>query len=138
MANQYVNKVVINDEMGMPETKLDLTADTVVPSQVLEGATFHDKSGASQTGTLGTLSEFAYIDASGNTQTATWRRAGEMQTDKNCYLVTIKDPQKIDMNPGAIAWDDDMYATATINVELSGTQYTLEDNDAGGQTLTIG
>lgn len=45
MANQYVNKVVIN---GV--TKLDLTGDTILANKLLSGFTAHDKSGAPITG----------------------------------------------------------------------------------------
>jgi len=45
MPNQYVNKVIIG---GV--TKLDLTADTVTANKVLDGFTFHDKSGAALEG----------------------------------------------------------------------------------------
>lgn len=41
MANQYVNKVVVNGT-----TKIDLTGDTVTPEKILSGFTAHDKSGA--------------------------------------------------------------------------------------------
>lgn len=41
MANQYVNKVVVN---GV--TKLDLTEDTITPDKLTEGYTAHDASGA--------------------------------------------------------------------------------------------
>ncbi len=54
MANPYVNKV----EYG-GNTLIDLTADTVTPSDVLEGVTFHDKSGAQKSGSL-SLAEVAY------------------------------------------------------------------------------
>lgn len=47
MANKYINKVVINDT-----TLLDLTEDTVTAKTLVEGATAHDKSGASITGTV--------------------------------------------------------------------------------------
>lgn len=46
MANQYINKVVIN---GV--TKIDLTGDTVDAEHLLEGQTAHDRSGALITGT---------------------------------------------------------------------------------------
>lgn len=45
--NKYINKVVINDT-----TLLDLTADSVTPKTLVEGATAHDKSGAAITGTV--------------------------------------------------------------------------------------
>ncbi len=46
MANQYINKVVLGTE-----TLIDLTADTVAASDVASGKTFHDRSGATVTGT---------------------------------------------------------------------------------------
>ena len=46
MANQYVNKVIVN---GV--TKIDLTGDTVTAATLIKGATAHDKSGAPITGT---------------------------------------------------------------------------------------
>lgn len=46
MPNKYVNKVVIGKE-----TKLDLTADTVTPSDLVEGVTAHDATGMQITGT---------------------------------------------------------------------------------------
>lgn len=46
MANQYVNKVIVN---GV--TKIDLTGDTVTADTLIKGATAHDKSGAPITGT---------------------------------------------------------------------------------------
>jgi len=46
MANQYVNKVIVN---GI--TKIDLTGDTVTADTLIKGATAHDKSGAPITGT---------------------------------------------------------------------------------------
>ena len=45
--NPYVNKVQFGDE-----TLIDLTSDTATPDKVIQGMTFHDKSGALQTGTL--------------------------------------------------------------------------------------
>lgn len=46
MPNQYINKVVLGTE-----TLIDLTADTVAASDVASGKTFHDRSGATVTGT---------------------------------------------------------------------------------------
>ena len=47
MANSYNNKVVL----ASGEVLIDLTGDTVDAAHVLEGYTFHDKSGAPVTGT---------------------------------------------------------------------------------------
>lgn len=46
MANPYVNKVIVNDQI-----KLDLTGDTVSPETLLQGFTAHDASGAPIVGT---------------------------------------------------------------------------------------
>ena len=54
--NPYVNKVVYGNS-----TVMDISGDTATPSDVLAGATFHDRSGAAQVGTL-SLDEFATID----------------------------------------------------------------------------
>lgn len=67
MANQYVNKVVVN---GV--TKIDLTGDTVTADKVLAGFTAHDKSGAPITGS----SPFN-ADTSGTTASADEVLAGE-------------------------------------------------------------
>ena len=46
MANEYVNELEINGQK-----RLDLTQDTATPETVLEGETFHLRSGAIETGT---------------------------------------------------------------------------------------
>lgn len=52
MANQYVNKVVINGA-----TKIDLTGDTVSAATLLSGTTAHDRSGATITGTMPSVAD---------------------------------------------------------------------------------
>lgn len=47
MPNQYVNEVIYNGQ-----TLIGLQNDTVTPDKVLAGETFHDRSGAPQTGSL--------------------------------------------------------------------------------------
>lgn len=140
MANQYVNKVVVNSaDNPEAEVKLDLTEDTVEASKVASGVTFHDKTGAQQTGSMAEIATFKYLcDSDTGEQTYTWQQPGEMQTDKTRYSATLTDPQYIEFDRGLIEWTDDMYGTARIDIVSSGTSYTLEDNDAGGQTLTIG
>lgn len=63
MANQYVNKVVINGS-----TKIDLTADTVSAENLLSGITAHDRSGAPIEGTMPSLAD-ATGDATATTAT---------------------------------------------------------------------
>lgn len=52
MANQYVNKVVIN---GV--TKIDLTGDTVAPQYLLDGIVAHDRTGATIEGSMPSLAD---------------------------------------------------------------------------------
>lgn len=47
MANQYKNKIVYNGS-----TLIDLTGDTVTASNLAQGVTAHDASGAPITGTM--------------------------------------------------------------------------------------
>lgn len=47
MANEYASKVVLSNGT----TLIDLTGDTATADRVLDGSTFHDKSGAPVTGT---------------------------------------------------------------------------------------
>lgn len=63
MANQYVNKVVVNGA-----TKIDLTADTVSAANLLSGITAHDRSGAPIEGTMPSLAT-ATGDATATTAT---------------------------------------------------------------------
>lgn len=69
-ANPYVNKVVYGSD-----TLIDLTADTVTASDVASGKTFHDKSGASVTGTNTKDSDTSDATVS----------AAEMVTGKTAY-----------------------------------------------------
>lgn len=51
-----VNQVIVNGE-----TILDLTSDTVTPAKLVEGATAHNRSGASITGTLIDTGNYDYV-----------------------------------------------------------------------------
>ena len=81
------NKVVYGNQ-----TLIDLTNDTVTPSDVLSGATFHDKSGALRSGSLdisgkadkvsnATNGNFAGLDSSGNL-TDSGKKASDFSTVK--------------------------------------------------------
>lgn len=70
-----VNKVIYGGQ-----TLIDLTGDTVAQSTVLKGATFHDKSGATLTGTC---------DYDSNTTDAT-ASAGEILLNKTAYINKAK------------------------------------------------
>ena len=56
MADKNVNQVIVNGE-----TILDLSADTVTPAKLVEGATAHNRSGASITGTLIDTGNYEYV-----------------------------------------------------------------------------
>lgn len=70
MADKQVSKVIYGGK-----TLIDLTGDTVASDQVLSGVTFHDKSGATQTGTC-------TYDSDTSDATA---KAGEILTGKTAY-----------------------------------------------------
>lgn len=70
-----VNKVIYGGQ-----TLIDLTGDTVAQDQVLSGVTFHDKSGATLTGTC---------DYDSNTTDAT-ASAGEILLSKTAYINKAK------------------------------------------------
>lgn len=76
MANQYVNKVVLQSG----ETLIDLTADSVTPDKLAEGITAHDKSGTPITGTN-------TYDADTSDATA---GAAEILKDKTAYVTGRK------------------------------------------------
>lgn len=75
MANQYVNKVIVDGQV-----KLDLTADTVTSDKILRGYTTHDKSGTPITGDC---------DFDTNTSDAT-AGAAEILKDKTAYVTGNK------------------------------------------------
>lgn len=99
MPNQYVNKVIYGGN-----TLIDLTGDTATASDVLSGKKFHDKSGASVTGTC------AY-DADTSDATAT---AAEILATKTAYVNGTKITGSM-VNRGAV--------TGTISTKAE--QYTI-------------
>ncbi|MFQ9817250.1 MAG: hypothetical protein ACLRX3_03810 [Subdoligranulum sp.] len=72
-----VNKVVINDK-----TVLDLTSDTVTPSDLVEGVTAHDATGMQITGTRPTTSGTDTSDATA--------AAGDIARGKTAYVQGAK------------------------------------------------
>lgn len=135
MANQYVNKVVVKNEQGVEETKLDLTGDTIDMNWVLPSMTFHDKTGAQQAGTANDyadgMSAFQYTDTDGNTFSALAARGEDGQP----ATATLTNPKTLNLKGIFYGNGEGLIATCDFTNSVS---YTLEDNDAGGQTLTIG
>lgn len=75
MADKNVSKVIYGGK-----TLIDLTADTVAADTVLKGATFHDKSGATLTGTC----------TYDSTTTDATAKAGEILSGKTAYVNKAK------------------------------------------------
>lgn len=75
MANQHVNKVIYGGD-----TLIDLTGDTVAAADVINSKTFHDKSGATLTGTC-------TYDADTSDATAS---AAEILATKTAYVSGVK------------------------------------------------
>lgn len=99
MANQNVNKVIYGGDV-----LIDLTGDTVTASDVLTGKTFHDKSGASVTGTCS-------YDSNTTDATAT---AAEILSTKTAYVNKSKVTGTMP-NRGAV----------TGNITTKAGQYTI-------------
>jgi hypothetical protein len=59
LANQYKNEVIYNGQ-----TLISLKEDTITPSKVLSGETFHDRSGAPQTGSMIVHNVYDGLDSS--------------------------------------------------------------------------
>ena len=74
--NPYVNKV---EYAG--KTIMDLTGDTVNPSSVLNGVTFHDRSGAPQTGSMITHNVYDGLDST-SADDALSAKQGKILNDK--------------------------------------------------------
>lgn len=151
MANQYVNKVVVKNDAGEEEVKLDLTQDTIDGMFLIEGYTFHDKTGAPQTGwmELVDLKTFADEDSDGGLTGKAFEKTfktlddyfdigethGDYQAVTNRLQVKIAQSEKDKIIAENIKKDVSILG---VTGTLDSANYTLEDNDAGGQTLTIG
>ena len=109
MANQYVNKVVYAGN-----TLIDLTGDTITAADVINGKTFHLKSGATATGTC-------TYDADTGDATAS---ASEILATKTAYVNGSKVTGSMS-NRGGV--------TGTINMKAG--QYTIQQgyHDGSGK-----
>lgn len=109
MANEHVNKVIYGGD-----TLIDLTGDTIAASDVINAKTFHDKSGATLTGTC-------TYDADTSDATAA---AAEILAGKTAYANGAKVTGTM-ANNGSV--------TGTITTK--GQQYTVPAgyHDGGGK-----
>ena len=79
--NPYVNKV---EYAG--QTLMDLTGDTATPSDVLNGATFHDRSGAPQTGSLITHNVYDGLDSDSSSDALSAKQGKALNTKINNHV----------------------------------------------------
>ena len=158
--NKYINKVVYGGK-----TLIDLTGDTATADKVLKDMTFHDKTGATVTGTMknngsveGSIAtkEQVYTipqgfhDGSGNVQIATAEQAKLIPKNIRDGITILgvrgtmsgtegAKPQQKTVTPST--------ATQTImpdagynylsQVTVNPIPYTESENSAGGTTVTI-
>ena len=109
MANQHVNKVIYDGD-----TLIDLTGDTITAADVINAKTFHDKSGATVTGTCS-------YDCDSSDATAS---ASEILATKTAYVSGSKVTGSM-TNNGSV--------TGTISTKAQ--QYTVPAgyHDGGGK-----
>lgn len=118
-----VNQVVVNGE-----TILDLTADTVTPAKLVEGATAHNKSGASITGTLIDTGNYDYV----------WAKYtyGDVYEETKTQLGSTKPSDARGFYYGTLEITPDGYYKLSGNYGLF-VNYSLVGDDKSGETKRV-
>ena len=75
MSNPYNNEVIFNGQ-----TLMSLKEDTVTPDKVLAGETFHDRSGAPQTGNLITHNVYDGLDSTSTSDALSANQGRELNS----------------------------------------------------------
>ena len=126
MATENANQVIVNGE-----TIIDLTNDTITPAKLVEGATAHNRSGASITGTLIDTGNYDYVWAKytyGDVYEETKTRLGSTEPSdaRGFYYSTLEITSdgyyKLSGNSGlfvkySLVGDDKSGATKRVYVE---------------------
>lgn len=147
MSNMYVNKVVIKDNStGMEDVKIDLSQDTITGAMVPSGVTFHDSTGMQNSGgatmidltdtmmnpdgagKIRLFNDKIQIGNTGMGEEVAWT------SYKGMDYVTIAEEEQAKIIAENIKKDVQILG---VTGTLDAMSYTLEDNDAGGQTLVI-
>lgn len=93
--NPYVNKV---EYAG--QTIMDLTGDTATPSDVLNGVTFHDRSGTPQTGNLITHDVYDGLDSSSTSDALSAKQGSVLYTKIKRPLISLTDFNSFTVDTG--------------------------------------
>ncbi len=118
-----VNQVIVNGE-----TILDLTNDTVTPAKLVEGATAHNRSGASITGTLIDTGNYDYV----------WAKYtyGDVYEETKTKLGSTKPSDARGFYYGTLEITPDGYYKLSGNYGLS-VNYSLVGDDKSGETKRV-
>lgn len=118
-----VNQVIVNGE-----SILDLTSDTVIPAKLAEGATAHNRSGASITGTLIDTGNEDYV----------WAKYtyGDVYEETKTQLGSTKPSDARGFYYGALEITPDGYYKLSGNYGLS-VNYSLVGDDKSGETKRV-
>ena len=118
-----VNQVIVNGE-----SILDLTSDTVIPAKLAEGATAHNRSGASITGTLIDTGNYEYV----------WAKYtyGDVYEETKTRLGSTKPSDARGFYYSTLEITSDGYYKLSGNYGLS-VNYSLVGDDKSGATKRV-
>lgn len=99
----FHKKIIVNSE-----TVFDITSDTVQPSKVLEGESFHDGEGVAQEGTIKTYSGDLIITENQTLATAGKYMADDIEVNVDIPIVDTLPAVTAD-SPNVVIMNDRLY-----------------------------